>query len=270
MCEGGVGGVGDAAGGVVAGEVDAGVGGGVALQGGDDLGVGGAVVDEAELPVGVGLVADGGDGLLEHVQGWVVDGGEDGDERPSRGRGVARVGVRSGGAGSGGRVGVDERRLHPHRTRHVSGLQSLDAEVSATVDRRDLTVDPVPPRPATVSGGQRALPQLGGASRGVRGGHAARTVPAGRASHEGAASLAPRTSRRRQRQRKRHRRVGRHQRARLKTPSGRTGHRIPADPSSSLGRSAESGNVRAAATSACGPPASSRWSSIACSSRQRA
>ena len=83
--EGGVGGVGDAVGGVVAGEVDAGVGGGVALQRGGDLGVGGAVVDEAQLPVGVGLVAHGGDGLLEHGQGWVVDRGEHRDERPARG-----------------------------------------------------------------------------------------------------------------------------------------------------------------------------------------
>ena len=84
-CEGGVGGFGDAAGGGVAGEVDAGVGGGVALQGGGDLGVGGAVVDQAQLPVGVGLVAHGGDGLLEHGQGWVVDGGEHRDERPAGG-----------------------------------------------------------------------------------------------------------------------------------------------------------------------------------------
>ena len=54
---------------VAAGEVDAGVRGGVALEGGDDLGVGGAVVDQAELPVGEGLGADRGDRLLEHVRG---------------------------------------------------------------------------------------------------------------------------------------------------------------------------------------------------------
>ena len=79
--------------GVVAGEVDAGVRGGVALQRGGDVGVGGAVVDEAQLPVGVGLVANGGDGLLEHVRRRVVHGGEHGDERPV----VTGVGVRRPG-----------------------------------------------------------------------------------------------------------------------------------------------------------------------------
>ena len=102
---GGVGGRGDAVGGVVAGEVDAGVGGGVVLQRGGDVGVGGAVVDEAQLPVGVGLVADGGDGLLEHLRRWVVDGGEHGDERPAGARAGSPALDRGGGVGRRRRVG---------------------------------------------------------------------------------------------------------------------------------------------------------------------
>ena len=137
----------------------------MALQGGGDLGVGGAVVDEAQLPVGVGLVAHGGDGLLEHGQGWVVDRGEHRDERAApaaivRGRRRGRRGSREAGAACGS---ISAGSTHTARVTSA-GLQSLDAEVQRDRARRDLTVDPVPARPPAVSGGQRALPQLGGAS----------------------------------------------------------------------------------------------------------
>ena len=120
----------------------------------------------------------------------------------------AGAGCGAGWRGQRGRVGVEQRRLHPHRARHVSGLQSLDAEVQRDRGRRDLTVDPVPPRPPTVSGGQRALPQLGGASRAVRCGHASadRTVPVAPVMREQHRSRRERHVAA-QRQRKRHGRV---------------------------------------------------------------
>ena len=123
---GGVGGLRDAPGDDVAGEVDARVGVRVVLQRGGDVGVGGPVVDQAELPFGVGLVAHRGDGLLEHRERRVVDGGEDGDERCS-GPGGGVSGCRGFGGctglGDAGRrdgrrgVWVDEHRIDPDRPR---------------------------------------------------------------------------------------------------------------------------------------------------------
>ncbi len=129
--EGGVGGGGDAAGVVVAGEVDAGVGGGVVLQGGGDGGVGGAVVDEAELPVGVGLGADGGDGFFEHRGGWVVDGGE---HRDAGWRRVGGHGDAGGCGGDGLGVGVVQGGFEPERAGDGEGLQGtvgVDAQLQA-------------------------------------------------------------------------------------------------------------------------------------------
>ena len=133
---------------------------GVALQRGGDLGVGGAVVDQAELPVGVGLVADGGDGLLEHLRGWVVDGGEHRDER-------------SGGAEPGRRrrcrrgrcVRVNERRLHPHRPNNLilgrpQGSDVADGELQRRRLGRDDEPNLVAPGPPAFGGRQHLGPEL--------------------------------------------------------------------------------------------------------------
>ena len=158
----------------MAGEVDAGVGGGVALQGGDDLGVGGAVVDEAELPVGVGLVADGGDGLLEHVQRWVVDGGEHRDQRSRRRRSESAAGCGGGRRGRrGGARGVDEGRLQPDRARDVlaavaPGSDGVRRQSCSAVRRgRDGAVDAWPRGRPRSAAAQHAGPELAARARRV-------------------------------------------------------------------------------------------------------
>ena len=143
-------------------------------------GVGGAVVDEAQLPVGVGLVADGGDGLFEHGQGWVVDGGEHRDERSARGdRGAAGYGG-GGWRGQRGCLGVESAgSTHTARdvmSRQAPGAPGVDGESSA-VARPGRRVDLVSSWPSAVAGGQLLGPQLATAPGPQRDGHRARTVP---------------------------------------------------------------------------------------------
>ena len=135
-------------------------------------GVGGAVVDEAQLPVGVGLVADGGDGLLEHVRRWVVDGGEHGDERSVGAvRGAGWSGDVAGSVGGHvarggqGRLSVDKNRFHPNRPRDAIlggrvGSDAIDGQFQRRSGGRNVEVHLVSSRRSAVAGGELLGPQL--------------------------------------------------------------------------------------------------------------
>ena len=130
-------------------EADARVRGGVTLQRGDDLVVGGAVIDQAQLPVSEHLCSNGGDCLLEHLRGRVVDGRQDRDQRHPLGASNSSgreplVGWRTRDRR---RQGIDDRWVQPDRPRNGQLSQRVhrpdaESQARARAGNRRLTWTP--------------------------------------------------------------------------------------------------------------------------------